>query len=274
MTQVSVIIPCYLSSKTIARAVDSVANQTLLPSEVILIDDASPDNGETLKAIHDVAKQYVGVLNIKVVELLQNKGVAGARNAGWAVAKEAYIAFLDSDDSWHPQKIEIQYRFMRDKSQLALCGHRCILVSEYNQQDMANIDGSVVTKSISANSLIFKTAFSTPSIMLKRDINFRFNESQRYAEDAYLWQLIAFSGLKVIRIESNLAFIHKKLYGSTGLSSHMLKMEQAEIANFINLYKAKKISIILMLFASIFSLIKFIRRLIIVQAWSKKDDNN
>lgn len=258
MTPVSVIIPCYRCADTIKRAVDSIMNQSQKPAEVILVDDAS--NDETINVLNTLKKTHGDWL--KVIALSKNVGAASARNVGWDIATQPYIAFLDADDSWHPQKIEIQYGVMRGASNIVLCGHICKFTKDYGEK-LVPVNYNFSITEISAKSLIFKTAFSTPSIMLKREICFRFNENQRFAEDAYLWQLIAFSGFRVVRIEQNLAFIHKELYGESGLSGHMWQMELAELTNFLNLYKAKKISAVDASVASIFSIVKFVRRLII-----------
>ena len=98
------VVPCYRCAATIERAIASVAAQTQRPQEVILVDDASGD--ETLQQLYSLQSQYGEW--IKVVALTTNVGAASARNAGWNVATQPYIAFLDSDDAWHPQKVAIQ----------------------------------------------------------------------------------------------------------------------------------------------------------------------
>ncbi|QTN30415.1 glycosyltransferase family 2 protein [Rhodoferax sp. AJA081-3] len=118
---VSVVVPCYRCAATIARAVSSVAAQTLRPAEMILVDDASGD--ATLQQLHTLQAQH-GPL-IRVVALAANAGAASARNAGWNLATQPYIAFLDADDTWHPQKLEIQYRYMQQHPEVALSGHLC-----------------------------------------------------------------------------------------------------------------------------------------------------
>lgn len=255
---VSAIVPCYRCASTVTRAVDSIVNQSLRPAELILVDDAS--NDETIDMLKLLKRQHGDW--VKIIELAENVGAASARNAGWNKATQPYVAFLDADDTWHTQKIEIQYGFMRDNPDVVLSGHVCKFTKDFGEQ-LAPINYNYSVTEITAKNLIFKTAFSTPSIMLKRQLGFRFNENQRFAEDAYLWQLIAFSGFRVVRIQQNLAFIYKELYGESGLSSYMWQMELAELTNFLNLFKAKKISAISMLVASVFSIVKFARRLII-----------
>jgi glycosyltransferase involved in cell wall biosynthesis len=255
---VSVVVPCYRCSLTIARAVDSVFAQSVIPFEVILVEDCSAD--ETLAVLQKVEQSYFG--RIKIVQMGLNLGVASARNAGWALATQPYIALLDADDSWYPEKLRIQYEYMSNNPDVTLCGHQCVLMSDsYETPDLS--ENSHVTK-ISAGSLLFKNAFSTPTVMLKRDIPFRFKEGRRCAEDLLLWQLIAFEGLQVVRIESPLAYVHKPLYGAGGLSAHLWNMEKGELSNFEFLYRTKKIGIVLFIISVSFSITKFLRRFGIV----------
>src|SRR5574340_1082572 len=109
---VSVVIPCYCCSETIGRALVSIASQTMLPQEVILVEDASPDGGETLGKLRHLAGEYGETFIVKVIALKENCGAGSARNRGWEAAGQPYIAFLDADDAWHPKKIELQYSWM------------------------------------------------------------------------------------------------------------------------------------------------------------------
>ena len=250
----SVIVPCYRCSDSIGRAVGSVLEQTLLPSEVILIDDASNDG--TLEILHKLAKKHPDL--IKVIGLKMNVGAAGARNKGWSVAIQPYIAFLDADDSWHPEKIRIQYEYMLANKLVAVSGHRC---NVFIKQDIYfNIPHVLSAKKIEPLSLVFKNCFSTPTVMLKKELPFRFAENKRFAEDFYLWQQIAFSGLLVNRIELPLAYVYKKLYGESGLSAQLWEMEKGELDNFLRLYAAGVLSISLFFIGYSFSFLKFLKR--------------
>ena len=110
---VSVIIPCYRCAATIGRAVLSVVNQTIKPAELILVDDSSDD--ETLAMLVFFQRKY-GSDWIKIITLSSNKGVSAARNAGWNQSIYEYIAFLDADDYWLPDKLFVQTQFMETSS--------------------------------------------------------------------------------------------------------------------------------------------------------------
>jgi len=99
---VSVIIPYYLASQTIARAVESALAQTVRPHEILIVDDGSPDDAAS------ATKEFGSS-----VTLIRkpNGGAASARNLGIEQAKGEWIAFLDADDYWEPSKLERQLAF-------------------------------------------------------------------------------------------------------------------------------------------------------------------
>lgn len=253
---VSVVIPCFRCTHTIQRAIDSVIKQTRKSAEVILVDDAGEDG--SLQILQDLEQTYPDW--IKVIALSENQGAASARNAGWAAAAQPYIAFLDADDSWHPEKLRIQYEYMLHNPDVAVSGHQCIWLPDC--EILPALPKNFLLTKISANGLLFKNAFSTPTVMLKRDIPFRFQDGKRFAEDLFLWQKIAFSNFQVMRIESPLAFVHKPLYGAGGLSAQLWKMEKGELSNFVALYQTCSINFLLYAAATFFSIIKFIKRLL------------
>ena len=106
--QISVIIPIYNNALYIQEAITSVLSQGIEKLEIIIIDDGSTDNFE----------EKINSFNDPRIRLLKqtNSGAAEARNNGIRHATGEYIAFLDADDSWHIKKIEIQYKFMKDKN--------------------------------------------------------------------------------------------------------------------------------------------------------------
>ena len=103
---VSAIIPSYNRQHTIVRAVKSVLDQTYKNLELLVVDDASTDETADVLASIDDAR-------LTVISQPQNLGVAAARNRGIANARGEYLAFLDSDDEWLPDKLTSQLASMR-----------------------------------------------------------------------------------------------------------------------------------------------------------------
>jgi len=258
---VSVIIPCYRCVGTIERAVSSVVRQTLPPEEVVLVEDCSGDEGKTLNLLYRLQQQYSDKIGLKIIPLKKNSGPAGARNAGWSAATQPYIAFLDADDEWCPEKLEIQYTYMRENPDVAVTGHQYVRLR--NSQPSLHVSSTKLYKHISPISLLFKNCFPTSSVMLRNNISFRFAAGQRYAEDFYLWQQLAFAGFQVVRIEAPLVNYYKGLYGEGGLSAQLWDMEKGELGNFVALHRAGCIGWLLLITATTFSMIKYAKRLLV-----------
>lgn len=105
---VSIIMPSFNTAVYISETIDSVINQTYKNWELIIVDDCSTDNTD------DVVKQYLGDERIRYIKNEINSGAAVSRNRALREAKGRWIAFLDSDDLWEPEKLEKQIRFMTE----------------------------------------------------------------------------------------------------------------------------------------------------------------
>lgn len=106
---VSVIMPCYNCEKYIKKTIQSVLNQTYSNFEILIVDDLSTD--ETVNKIREMQRKDK---RIRLIQLSQKGGASIARNKAIQEAKGKYIAFLDGDDMWKPQKLEKQIQFMED----------------------------------------------------------------------------------------------------------------------------------------------------------------
>ncbi len=99
---VSVIIRNFNRGARLARAIDSVLAQNYQDFEILLIDDASTDD-----SVQFVQEHYGHLPNLRIVELLVNRGAGGAANAGLDCARGRFVAFLDSDDAWLPEFLQV-----------------------------------------------------------------------------------------------------------------------------------------------------------------------
>lgn len=262
MAKVSIIIPYYNSENTIIRALDSVKNQTYRDFEIILVDDGSKDLSNKL-----VSKYICENYEMKILNLYQsNKGVSCARNYGIKSAKGEYIALLDSDDSWKKEKLEKQINFLEKHTNIYILG------TDYS----ISLDNNIYVKSskkdkfkeISFYRQLFKNYFLTPCVIIRKkalDELGGFNEEQRYAEDKLLFMRIL-RRYKGGIIESPLANLHKNEYGESGLSRDLKLCEKYEIRNFILLIREenKKLDFLLVILAISFSIIKYFRRMLII----------
>ena len=265
---VSVVIPCYRCKNTIRRALTSIAQQTVLPCEVIIIDDCSDDG--SYQYLEKLAKEYNN-LQLILKRLDENSGPAAARNYGWDMARFPYIAFLDADDSWHPQKFEIQYNWMIAHPDVEISGHERLVQenSDHYYMDTTkfnfrkNNENIVVTR-VNKYSALLRNPFSTSTVMLKRSIQFRFDSDRYYSEDYLLWLKFVLSRKKVAKLNALLAYVHKRPYGEDGLSKDLIAMFKGNFNNFSRLYDTGLLTKPEELFCKGISFLKFIRRCILI----------
>jgi glycosyltransferase involved in cell wall biosynthesis len=102
---IDVVIPVYNGQDYIAEAVQSVLEQTFLPTNLIIVNDGSTD--QTREILEEIKSKNNTSVTITILDQ-ENKGLSAARNAGILFSKAAYIAFLDADDRWLPSKLEMQ----------------------------------------------------------------------------------------------------------------------------------------------------------------------
>lgn len=257
---VSVIIPCFRCARTLERAVASVAGQTVLPQEVILVDDGSGD--ETRFLMRQLKNRYRPGW-IRLVLLDANVGAASARNAGWDQAQGDYVAFLDADDAWHPRKIELQAQFMDSHPDAAVSGHGHSQV--HAVPDTGADVGSVKFENISPLYVLLKNPFVTPSFMVRRNLETRFLPGRRFMEDHFFLMQVSAAGLVIAKADAPLAYIFKPIFGESGLSADLMRMQVSELENYNLMQQAGHLSQGFSLVLKGYSWLKFCRRVVIVK---------
>jgi glycosyltransferase involved in cell wall biosynthesis len=255
---VSVVIPCYCCHETIERACLSVLNQSLIPSQIILVEDASDDDGKTYEKINLLSRIIEDAWGIEctTIFLEQNVGPGEARNRGWEVARHDYIAFLDADDAWHSSKIEIQFSWMQANLLIDLTCHRSVVFDRYHR------DVSLGLESIKLefNSMLYRNKIQTRTVMLKRTLPNRFLEGQRFSEDYRLWLNILADNKRAILLNVELASSYRPEYSSGGQSAKLCSMEHSELDIYWDLYFNKQLAFHRLVSCSLFSLVKFFIR--------------
>ena len=119
---VSVVMPAYNCEATILESINSVIRQTYSKFELIIVDDGSKDN------TYKVLKRFKDFPNIIIIRSKINYGISITRNIAISKARGQYIAFLDSDDTWHEDKLKIQVNLMKNNNYF--CCH-----STYTRKD-------------------------------------------------------------------------------------------------------------------------------------------
>ncbi|MFZ5560837.1 MAG: glycosyltransferase family 2 protein [Pseudomonadota bacterium] len=219
--RVSVVIPCYNSAASLPATLASIVRQTLVPTEIICVDDGSSDSTVTVLE-QNQARFPVGCL--RIIRMPRNAGAAAARNVGMDAATEPYIAFLDADDVWHERKLELQYGWMQrhpeaDFSGHPLCWFRDSAVVEAYRVSTVAEEFSV--RRISVRDMLVSNRFPTPSVMLKRSIPLRFAEDLAASEDYEMWTRILMEGYSAYLLDIELMCLCKAPYGEGGLTENL-----------------------------------------------------
>jgi glycosyltransferase involved in cell wall biosynthesis len=190
---VTAIVPAYNAQTTIIRALNSIAAQTYRPIEIIVVDDASDDQ------TYDVARSFsAGGIATTVCRLERNEGASQARNHAIERAAGAFVAFLDADDEWQPEKLQTQMRVFRENPSLAFVYSEAAFVGP-GEKDLGLVnpgrirpDGKDAWKVL----LLYPTA-TTPTVLARTDLVRRvggFDRALTIAEDQDLWIRLALEG--------------------------------------------------------------------------------
>jgi len=239
---ISVIIPMYNAEESISFALNSVKKQTFPQKEfeIIIINDGSTDQSQVIveKYITENPKMNINLIN------QINGGVSKARNAGLKISKGEYIALLDSDDEWLPEKIKIQINYFDNASInidfLATARNNNKILSPYQiKNNLAEI---------TFNKLLIRNEAQPSTVIFKRKIlenTGYFDDNQRYAEDVNYWLKISLKN-KMYILNQSLVSVGKgkRSFGVSGLSANLSEMRKGFRKNLHEMYKLKKISFI------------------------------
>ena len=183
MFNISIIIPTYNRKSFLIHAINSVLNQTYQNLELIIIDDGSSDKTENI-----IKKKYPKIKFYKQ----KNKGVSAARNKGIKMASCKWIAFLDSDDRWHPRKLENQINYLLTHPRYKICHTDEIWIRKgirINQHKKHKKHGGHIF-----DKCLDLCRISPSSVIIHKDIFNKvglFNEKLPVCEDYDLWLRIA-----------------------------------------------------------------------------------
>jgi glycosyltransferase involved in cell wall biosynthesis len=227
MIKVSVIIPTFNRAEKVCRAVSSVINQTYQAIEIIVIDDASTDN--TIERLNEFGNR------IKIIRHDINMGVSASRNSGIRRVTGEYIALLDSDDYWLPEKIEVQVAFFKTHPDALICQARELWIRHGKRVNPGN-------KHLKPSGDIFipslKLCLVSPSaVMFKRSLLDEvgmFDEAFPVCEDYDLWLRISYK-YPVYLIEQDL--LVKEGGAQDQLSASIKGMDMYRIKSMVKLYK-------------------------------------
>lgn len=243
--KISVVIPVYNGANTLANAIESCLNQTIQPHEIIVVDDASSDNS---KAVAEKYKQ------VKLISLSVNSGPSTARNKGWDEATGELVAFLDSDDIWHPEKLGVINSVFEDYGHIQYLGH------SYTLDDFAEINKEALSVSHQTYfATILRNPYQPSCITVRKAISDRFDESYRYCEDHELSIRIAHK-YATHWLNLPLTKLGRPQLSEGGASGNKWKMRKGELRLYTSIYKHSLLYAVLIPFLWIYSFCKMAYR--------------
>lgn len=214
--KVSVVIPCYKDATTLARAVDSVINQTYPDIEIVVVNDCSPQTD----LIEMCLREYPQVCYLRNS---QNVGLAATRNNGLAIAKGELVAFLDADDEYLPDKIKLQVEAL-DENTVVTCG----LVNIYpNERRVNSARSSRIFNS--PNSLIYRNTLNGAGLLAPKHLLLQYGAydvTLRSCEDYDLWLRLLSAGVTVKDIGQPLYLYY---FNPLGLSKNISEISRWEL---------------------------------------------
>lgn len=157
---ISIITPLYNSEEFLKETIDCIINQTYENWELLMVDDCSTDNSAK------IAKEYEAKdKRIKYFKLKENSGAAVARNTALEKSKGRFIAYLDADDTWKPEKLEKQIKFMLENK----CGFSC---TDYEKIDENGKSLKVIKipEKVNYNLYLRNTIIQTVGVMVDTKI--------------------------------------------------------------------------------------------------------
>ena len=176
---VSVIMPAYNAERYVEEAIRSVMQQTVTDWELLVLDDASSDS--TAEIVQKLAAQDS---RIQLLPNDHNIGVANTRNRGFALSHGQYVALLDSDDRWYPEKLEKQLALAeRSRADIIYCSYD--IIDENGNQ---KCDDFIVPETTNFDSFLSKSVISCSTALLSEQIVKKYHfATDVYHEDLALW---------------------------------------------------------------------------------------
>ena len=223
---ITVIIPCYNSALYIDDALMSIINQTITVETIILIDDCSSDSNLLREKFLFFKNKYKNI-DFQYFKNKKNLGPGISRNLAWSKVKTDFIAFLDSDDIWHREKIEKQLEIFKINPDLSL---------------VACAKNTVINKKVSdilkITEMLFKNYIPLSSVLMKSNINQRFSNNY-FAEDYSLWLDMIIEGHKLYFINKVYCSENKRNLNTPSLSKNLYKMTLFTQSSLFKIYKKK-----------------------------------
>lgn len=215
--KISVVIPTYKRPELLDRLLRSIVQQTYQPDEVIVVDDYSQKNEEYLKVIN---KHKVFLNNLSFITLEKNSGAPVARNIGINLAEGDWIALVDDDDEWLPEKLEKQAELAQN-SLVENLGFIYTWTTAKGQEGQESYESNISIKGDSKKALLSTNYIMSASVLIKKEALDRiggFQADLPSCQDWDTWIRVALLGYGFDVVEEYLTIYHRHGGESIGLS--------------------------------------------------------
>jgi teichuronic acid biosynthesis glycosyltransferase TuaG len=257
----TVVIPVFNGETTIASAIESCLQQTVLPDEIIIVDDGSTDRTASVVAMFNNEL-------IRYQHNEQNSGPSHARNQGIRSARSSWILFLDADDVFHYRKLELTLLCLQHNKTIRAVGHAFRISKGNGYPNGQSIPSEIpLVKRLSVFNTLLRNPAVTPSLAVSAANDIFFDEDLFYAEDHDFY---AEDHDFIIRTAEKYGFWYMDVplcslgrlpLTAGGISSHRWEMRKGEIRMYIAYCRRNRYYLLIPLFV-IFSLLKHLKNLL------------
>jgi glycosyltransferase involved in cell wall biosynthesis len=199
---ISCIIPAYNAARYLADTLDSVLAQTYKPVEIIVVDDGSTDGTGAVAVSYETRVRYL---------FRENTGEAAARNCGLAAAQGEFVAFIDADDLWQPEKLSRQIVRFSERPEIDLCFTRFqnFWIPELADEER-RYQGSPLA--------LPQSAWSTSTLLARRSVfskfgNFPDDSAQTPGSESMIWFLHAVEAGAVVEVLPDI-LTHRRMHAT------------------------------------------------------------
>lgn len=225
--KISVIMSVYNAEKYVAKAIDSILNQTFEDFEFIVINDASKDNSLNIICRYIKKDNRILLINNKT-----NIGLTKSLNKGLKIAKGKYIARMDADDISLPNRFQKQFTYLEDNADIFLLGSSCFFIDEKgvkigSQKCLNNFED--IKKRLKKSNCIIH-----PSVMFRNDKKTEYREKMWYVEDYDLYLNLLTKNKKLVNLQDMLILYRITSNSITKINSIKRKKFACKAIEFYN----------------------------------------
>ena len=209
---ISIIVPVYNAANYIEETIKTVVNQTYQDWELLLVDDCSRDgSAEVIQAaINRYEQEGIAKGRIRLILKQQNEGAAKARNTGIREARGRYIAFLDADDLWYPDKLLKELTFMQQKeAAFVYCSYQFGDENAVPTGKTARVQRTLTYKEALSRTIIFTSTVLIDTQIVDRELILM---PDIPSEDTATWWRILQSGIKAWGLDELLVIYRRPVH--------------------------------------------------------------